>query len=162
MGVKGLWTELKAYQREASLTDISIREGFVQNVANVRGFRVGIDASIWIRRGTAHLDQARNAVLATLFIHTMRLFSMTAVIPYFVFDGPGRPDIKRQTHVRGTDHWITKSFKALLTIMGIAWAVAPGEAEAELAWLCADGWIDAVMTEDVDVAIFGATRIFRM
>lgn len=38
---------------------------------------------------------------------------------------------------------------------------APGEAEAELAHLNHIGAIDAVMTDDVDTFIFGATHILR-
>ena len=38
---------------------------------------------------------------------------------------------------------------------------APGEAEAELAWLNQVQIIDAVMTEDSDVLVFGATHIIR-
>jgi Holliday junction resolvase YEN1 len=38
---------------------------------------------------------------------------------------------------------------------------APGEAEAELAWLNAIGVIDAVLTEDSDAFLFGATHVIR-
>lgn len=38
---------------------------------------------------------------------------------------------------------------------------APGEAEAELALLNAHDIIDAVLTEDIDTFIFGATNIIR-
>lgn len=38
---------------------------------------------------------------------------------------------------------------------------APGEAEAELAQLNANHIIDAVLTEDSDTFVFGATHIIR-
>lgn len=38
---------------------------------------------------------------------------------------------------------------------------APGEAEAELAYLNRIGRIDAIMTEDSDVFAFGATCVLR-
>ena len=38
---------------------------------------------------------------------------------------------------------------------------APGEAEAELAQLSKLGKIDAVLTDDVDALVFGATKILR-
>jgi len=38
---------------------------------------------------------------------------------------------------------------------------APGEAEAELAELSKSGKIDAVLTDDVDALVFGATKILR-
>lgn len=42
------------------------------------------------------------------------------------------------------------------------WLQAPGEAEAELARLSDEGFIDAVMTEDVDAFAFGAKVVIRM
>lgn len=39
---------------------------------------------------------------------------------------------------------------------------APGEAEAELAYLNQIDLIDAVWTDDSDIFIFGAKRVFRM
>lgn len=38
---------------------------------------------------------------------------------------------------------------------------ARGEAEAELAILNRDGYIDGIMTDDVDALAFGAKRIVR-
>jgi Holliday junction resolvase YEN1 len=38
---------------------------------------------------------------------------------------------------------------------------APGEAEAELAKLNAAGMIDAVVTDDSDAFLFGATHVIR-
>ena len=39
---------------------------------------------------------------------------------------------------------------------------APGEAEAELAWLSRRGDIDAILTDDSDMAVFGATSILHL
>ena len=41
------------------------------------------------------------------------------------------------------------------------WLQAPGEAEAELAYLNRIGVIDCVLTDDVDALLFGAQRIMR-
>lgn len=38
---------------------------------------------------------------------------------------------------------------------------AIGEAEAELAYLNASGFIDAIVTDDVDAFLFGAKRVIR-
>jgi 5'-3' exonuclease len=38
---------------------------------------------------------------------------------------------------------------------------APGEAEAELAYLNSIGEIDAVLSDDVDTFLFGATMVIR-
>lgn len=40
-------------------------------------------------------------------------------------------------------------------------AQAPGEAEAELAFLNRAGYIDAVLSDDVDTFVFGATMVVR-
>lgn len=40
-------------------------------------------------------------------------------------------------------------------------AQAPGEAEAELAYLNRTGVIDAVLSDDVDNFLFGATMVIR-
>lgn len=37
---------------------------------------------------------------------------------------------------------------------------APGEAEAELAYLSSEGRLDAVQTEDVDALVFGAAVVY--
>lgn len=38
---------------------------------------------------------------------------------------------------------------------------APGEAEAELAFLNRAGYIDAVLSDDVDTFVFGGTTVVR-
>jgi Holliday junction resolvase YEN1 len=43
----------------------------------------------------------------------------------------------------------------------IYYAQAPGEAEAELAYLNRIGLIDAVLSDDVDNFLFGATMVIR-
>jgi holliday junction resolvase YEN1 len=45
--------------------------------------------------------------------------------------------------------------------MLIGAAQAPGEAEAELAYLNRIGVIDAVLTDDVDTLVFGASLVIR-
>lgn len=78
-------------------------------------------------------------------------------------------------------HDLSKSFKELLDAFGIEWREvrihftvileinvhirpfqqAAGEAEAELAYLNRTGVIDAVMTDDVDAFVFGATTVIK-
>ncbi|KAF9036524.1 hypothetical protein BDZ89DRAFT_930090, partial [Hymenopellis radicata] len=79
----------------------------------------------------------------------------------FIFDGPNRPSVKYRGRGHTTNHWCVAPFKTLLEALGYAYQTAPGEAEAELAWLCSSGAIDAVLTEDVDAALFGAPCILR-
>ena len=92
-------------------------------------------------------------------------------------------EIKRSTKVRTNHHGLTDSFKKLVTAFGFNWHVvsrvtpslelegrshlksifdqAAGEAEAELAQLNKNGYLDAVLTDDSDTFIFGARVIIR-
>ena len=56
-------------------------------------------------------------------------------------------------------HPLATSMAALL--MDSCDAQAPGEAEAELAYLNRIGVIDAVLSDDVDTFLFGATMVVR-
>ena len=53
--------------------------------------------------------------------------------------------------------------KNVIDAFGFEWRVAPGEAEAELAYLHKVGIIDAVLSDDSDVGnfLFGATVVIR-
>ncbi|KAG2358110.1 hypothetical protein BDR07DRAFT_1489870 [Suillus spraguei] len=60
-----------------------------------------------------------------------------------------------------TPPWLTEPFKCFAQTLGFAVYDAAGEAEAELAALSCNGVIDAVITEDSDALVFGASRVFR-
>ncbi|KAJ7242309.1 hypothetical protein C8J57DRAFT_1526343 [Mycena rebaudengoi] len=77
----------------------------------------------------------------------------------FVFDGPGRPALKHGKRVIAKPHWLTDEFQVLIEVFGFYFYTAPGEAEAELAQLNRRSVIDAVMTTDCDVFVFGATHV---
>ncbi|KAG2351249.1 PIN domain-like protein, partial [Suillus spraguei] len=79
----------------------------------------------------------------------------------FVFDGlECLPDKGRK--VRSSHRWLTRDFQRMLELFGFHWTeVCPSEAEAELAAMNVHGVIDAVMTEDSDILIFGAPCIIR-
>jgi 5'-3' exonuclease len=49
----------------------------------------------------------------------------------------------------------------LLTMFGIPYIIAPFEAEAQCAWLEEAGLVDAVVTDDSDVLLFGAKTVCR-
>lgn len=82
-------------------------------------------------------------------------------LPLFVFDGPKRPKIKRGKVVGGKEHWMVNSLRTILDAFGFECRTAPGEAEAELAFLNRIGVIDAVLSDDVDCFIFGAPTVIR-
>lgn len=49
----------------------------------------------------------------------------------------------------------------LLQLFGIPYIIAPSEAEAQAAWLDANGLVDGVVTDDNDALLFGAKRLYR-
>ncbi|PIL27062.1 hypothetical protein GSI_10201 [Ganoderma sinense ZZ0214-1] len=57
--------------------------------------------------------------------------------------------------------WLTEGMRDLAEAFGFGWIQAAGEAEAELAEMNRLGHIDAVMTDDSDVLLFGANVVIR-
>jgi len=60
--------------------------------------------------------------------------------------------------IRTEDFDLTRE---LLTLLGVAWLNATGEAEATCAVLCRTGLVDAVLSEDTDVLNYCATRFLH-
>ena len=89
-----------------------------------------------------------------------RLLAMP-YLPIFVFDGPKRPKIKRGKAITGKEHWMVNSLRKVLDAFGFECRTAPGEAEAELAYLNRIGVIDAILSDDVDCFLFGARTVIR-
>jgi hypothetical protein len=72
-----------------------------------------------------------------------------------------RSEAKHGSHATTIDNDLMDDFRELLTIMGIPWIIAPGEAEAQCAWLQRQGHVNAIITDDSDVFLFGATQVYR-
>ncbi|KAI9571826.1 hypothetical protein HD554DRAFT_2069651 [Boletus coccyginus] len=159
MGVAGLWEVLRPAGQVRSLTELAVEDGFNANPSRQRGFRIGIDASIWFFHA-AYGKDGENPELRTLFFRCCRLLQ-SPLLPLFVFDGPNRPAVKRRKRVGGNVHWLTQGMKNIIDAFGFEWRMAPGEAEAELAYLNRIGIIDAVLSDDVDNFLFGATMVIR-
>ncbi|KAI9446963.1 PIN domain-like protein [Lactarius psammicola] len=159
MGVTGLWDIIRPSGKLRSLTHIAVVDGFVANPADLHGFRIGIDASIWFFH-VAHGREGENPELRTLFFRCAKLMS-APFLPLFIFDGPKRPKVKRGKRVSGGKHWLVDSMKGIIEAFGFEWRMAPGEAEAELAHLNSIGIIDAVLSDDVDNFLFGAKVVIR-
>ncbi|KAI6146874.1 PIN domain-like protein, partial [Pisolithus tinctorius] len=100
--------------------------------------------------------------MPTIFRH-LSTISWMLLHPYFVFDGPDCPQIKRGKDVLGwsTPLLLVQRFQELLMAFGFDWHVAPGEAEAELSCLQSCGFIDAVVTPYNNTLLFGATCILH-
>ncbi|KAK7053587.1 PIN domain-like protein [Favolaschia claudopus] len=164
MGVPGLWKQLEPIEQKISLHDLAVKTGFVGNATGKRAFCVGIDASSWMCRACALPGYTESPELVTLFARCSRLFGLP-FIPVFIFDGPARPSIKRGKVVKGDDHWLTASFQSMIEGFGFYWFTAPGEAEATLSAMTSSGIpcrIDAILTDDSDVFVFGAEVVLRI
>ncbi|TDL27126.1 hypothetical protein BD410DRAFT_895019 [Rickenella mellea] len=159
MGVPGLWDILRPAAEQRSLTHLAVTDGFLANPSGRRGLRIGIDASIWFFHA-AYGKEGENPELRTLFFRCARLMS-TPFLPLFVFDGPKRPKVKRGKRVGGKEHWLQTGMQQIISAFGFEYRMAPGEAEAELAYLNRIGVIDAIMSDDVDNFLFGAVKIIR-
>ncbi|SJL01378.1 uncharacterized protein ARMOST_04699 [Armillaria ostoyae] len=155
MGVAGLWPLLDSSSRTISLAALSLTEFSSPH----RGYRLGIDASIWF----FHADygkEGENPQLRTLFFRCATLLKYP-ILPLFIFDGPKRPDWKRGKKINKTANKLTTGMKAIIEAFGFEWRTAPGEAEAELAYLNVTGIIDGVLSDDVDTFVFGAHTVVR-
>ena len=142
-----------------ALTHLSVHSGFLSNPNGLRGLRIGIDASIWFYHAQ-YGREGENPELRTLFFRCARLMR-SPFLPLFVFDGPLRPKLKRKKKVGGKDHWLVTGMCEIIEAFGFEWRVAPGEAEAELAYLNRVGVLDAIVTDDVDTFVFGARVVIR-
>lgn len=123
-----------------------------------------------------------------LFNKTIKLLDR-GIIPIYVFDGKP-PEIKRKVldirkNIRKkaeekmtkaeTEKDRIKYFKRsviitkkqldecreLLEHMGVPYINAPEEADSQCAWLAKNGFVDAVLTEDMDILTFGSPYIIR-
>ena len=124
-----------------------------------------------------HHHAGENPELRAIFSKMYHLARLPIQV-ILIYDGEGRPNTKRGGQVRGTPHWLTSYTRKLADLFGFVNHTvsmltkcmsmmltnslkAPGEAEAELALLNRLGYIHAVMTDDVDVFLFGALRVVR-
>ncbi|KAF9043466.1 PIN domain-like protein, partial [Rhodocollybia butyracea] len=99
--------------------------------------------------------------LTTFFFKLCRYLRMPVSL-VFVADGPGCPSEKQGKAVNNTHvKWQMNHVRELALMFGFHWHQAPGEAEAELAYLNQQGIIDAILTEDSDTLVFGGKCIIQ-
>ncbi|KAF7340225.1 hypothetical protein MVEN_01941200 [Mycena venus] len=153
MGVPGLWKvcvfyrhatyvepsqELAPAAKVRSLTELAVVEGFEANPNGSRGFRIGIDASIWFFHA-AYGKEGENPELRTMFFRCATLMH-APFLPLFVFDGPRRPNVKRGKKINRELHKLAPGMKQIVESFGFEWRTAP---------------------DDVDNFLFGATTVIR-
>ncbi|KAJ3717952.1 PIN domain-like protein, partial [Lentinula raphanica] len=155
MGVAGLWPLLEPAQSVTTLSALSLTKFNTTS----RGYRIGIDASIWFFHAE-YGKAGENPELRTIFFRCAQLLRQ-GFLPLFVFDGPLRPDIKRGKMIHKSAHKLVAGMQAIIEAFGFEYRTAPGEAEAELAFLNRVGIIDGILSDDVDNFLFGAHTVVR-
>lgn len=66
--------------------------------------------------------------------------------------------LKRSSSI-SKEQW--EQCKELLELMGIPYINAPEEADSQCAYLAKNGFVEGVLTEDMDILTFGSTKIIR-
>ncbi|KAG9121380.1 hypothetical protein FRC07_002688 [Ceratobasidium sp. 392] len=170
MGVPGLWDLIRHTGKPEALAQLALQgfrrdattnplKGLPKDTPHPRALRIGIDASIWFFHA-AYGREGENPELRTLFFRLAKLASFT-FCPLFVFDGPQRPKTKRGKTINTKMSSLAPGMKNMISAFGFEWRTAPGEAEAELAYLNNIGVIDAILSDDVDNFLFGARVVIR-
>ncbi|KAG2028915.1 PIN domain-like protein [Suillus americanus] len=167
MGIPGLWERVASAADNRTLKQLAVSELKTEEIDSqwkVKLFKIGIDASAWMHSMCAvfqfnHAGAGKLPELRTLFFRLGILLKLPLHV-VFVFDG--LKHLPEKGHVvQNSPHWLTCNFQHMLELFGFQWTEAPGEAKAELATMNAHGVIDAAMTEDCNILIFGAPCIIR-
>ncbi|KAG5662185.1 hypothetical protein KAF25_004424 [Fusarium avenaceum] len=154
MGIKGIYQEIGEGER------VSLLKLAAESLEKKgRPLRIAIDIAIWQFQNQA-AQGGTNPEIRTLFYRLVRLLACP-VEPVFVFDGPYKPEIKRNKKSGRGSSFANAQAKRLIRLFGCSMHDAPGEAEAECALLQRHGIVDVVLTEDVDALMFGCTRMLR-
>lgn len=125
-----------------------------------RPLRIAIDAAIWNFQ-TQSGQGGKNPALRTLFFRLLKLLALP-INPIFVYDGKDKPLTKRGRTVSRYGVCVPNELsKNLVARFQFPYHTAPGEAEAECAFLQSHGIVDAVMSQDVDAIMFGSTVTLR-
>ncbi|KAF3917331.1 hypothetical protein ABW21_db0200509 [Orbilia brochopaga] len=157
MGIKGLYEELGTPDR-VPLAKLSIDHLRTHK----RPIRVAVDVAIWSFQSQAvqGRNAGSNAALRVLYYRLCTLLKLN-IHAVFVYDGKGRPDFKRNKNINKNEGYQIALTRRLIVGFGFPIHNAPGEAEAECAFLQKNGVVDAVLSEDVDTLMFGCTRFWR-
>ncbi|CAH2286291.1 flap endonuclease 1-like [Pelobates cultripes] len=130
----------------------------VSSKARLAGKVLAIDVSIFIHQLESAMPVLVNrrdeniSVIKGLFNRTASMLKI-GIKPLFVFDGKPPP----MKHRKNT--W--RDLQKMLTLLGVPFIQAPGEAEATCASLVAKGLAWGTVTEDLDALPFGSTRMIR-
>ncbi|CAN6620350.1 DNA damage-inducible protein Din7p [Trichomonascus vanleenenianus] len=181
MGVKGLLKEFKSIERQAHISSYSGLMVAVDGYSWLhRGSAACPDLIALGKSTTLHID---------FVMRRIQLLLDNGVTPYMVFDGGYLPmkektetarrksrqeAKKRALDVLGTDYRKARGYLqqavditpemactviAALKRYNLPYVVAPYEADAQMVYLEKTGIVDAIMSEDSDMLVFGAKRL---
>ena len=155
MGIPGILKEVGRGER------IALSKLAVEHLERTRRpLRIAIDAAIWNFQNQAG-QGGRNPELRTLFYRLLKLLALP-IHPVFIYDGKNKPLTKRGKTVSAYGTCIPNEMsKKLVQLFRYPHHTAPGEAEAECAFLQKHGVVDAVMSQDVDAIMFGSGMTLR-
>ncbi|KAG1723370.1 PIN domain-like protein [Suillus paluster] len=168
MGINGLWEVCApAACRISNLSRFTVTRACCKNgPAPHLPYVVGVDASGWFEQcqqgkwHRAHAQTGQNPALRTFLFRLARLARYPLQL-IFCYDGDQRPGVKRGHRVSSNEHWMVKPTQRILDAFNTQWITAAGEAEAQLALMNRAGVINAVMTDDCDIFVFGAQTVLR-
>jgi flap endonuclease-1 len=140
---------------------------------HIRGWKLGVDASIACYQ-IAITSNNNMRVFRRLALGRVQSFDKLECVAVWVFDG--RPpalkefelERRRKVAAKAEERGATmisvtsEHFRVLREIIlacGQQVVDAPSEAEAQCAYMCRDGLVDAVVTEDGDALTFGAKKV---
>ncbi|KAK4703109.1 hypothetical protein P7C70_g3108, partial [Phenoliferia sp. Uapishka_3] len=147
MGVPGLWKHLQPLPVPTTFSSCATPHFHPPHY----GLRLGIDVSIWLiqlHHASRNNHYILEPVIERVFDRICNLLR-SGVLPFFILDGPGRPNVKRAHRSLYGDGRLTAletRLLPLLDLLGLPWRRAPGEAEAELAAVLKRGELDAILT----------------
>lgn len=137
--------------------------------------------SIWFYLCAPSTITRGSSAELSIFYHKLTRLAKLPVDVIFVFDGNQKPEIKRGSKIIDRQHSLYKPMISFIEAFGFCHHTAsnpqtrksvyqlifdftlkaPAEAEAELAYMSTAGLIDAVVTDDSDVLLFGGETIIR-
>ncbi|KAF7291087.1 hypothetical protein MKEN_01490600 [Mycena kentingensis (nom. inval.)] len=165
MGIRKLWEVVSPAGQTTTLSQLATERGFQTDNRGVRSWIVGVDMGTRLsalqKLSFRNWWSSEKRILELFFYQLCNLQHCSATF-VFVFDGPGRPQIKRGVHVRSHSRKLLKNVKQLIRAFGYYVHNAPGEAEAELAYLNKSANIDAIITTDSDAFVFGGICVLQM
>ncbi|KAK0497767.1 hypothetical protein EDD18DRAFT_1381953 [Armillaria luteobubalina] len=145
------WSLLAEFSKYQFLTSLSLS----RFKSPAKGLRLGIDVQPWYHHADSSVE-GENPQLRLLFFRCKRLLKYP-ILPLFIFDLDPRRHMDNHARTRE----LTEGFIPIIEAFGFEWKYAPGDPLAELACLNREGILDAVLTDNVAVWVFGAQTVWR-